>query len=167
MGDLIVIERVAWDWFVSVTVARRDASDKSLFSLTFALYRAICKRQGLVLRALPIGQRIESGSDPAHRHVHFLIGGLRKVGTAERMWLIWYFNRLVGYRENSLGKIPNGTIRCRLYRAGGGAAAYLLKDLNASEAGGFAGSELWLSNAAARCMASRSARAGQRMAKSA
>lgn len=147
MCDLATISRVDWDWFVSCTLAERNASDHTLFKVSFACYRYIAKIQRVPLQALLIAQRIHSGVDPAHRHFHFLIGGLRRVGTPERMKLIAFYNRLVGSVENSLGKIPRGTIRVRLYDAKLGAVAYLLRNLNSSEAAGWLQSEVWLSKA--------------------
>jgi hypothetical protein len=163
MSDILAMNRIDWDWFLSCTLAKRNASDRELINISWALVRQVAKRQGLDYRRLPVARRIESGLDPAHRHFHLLLGGLRRVGAPERMVCMAIYQRLLGYRENSLMRIPNGTIRVRLYDSRGGALGYLCKVLNQSEAYGWMHAEVELSDAA-RLAASRSANAGLRMA---
>jgi len=129
VGDLIVLERIRWDWFVSCTVAARDMSDNSLRRLFFVLKSRILKVQKLDARLVPWALRIESGVDPRHRHFHFLIGGLSKVDQQQRFRTMATWDRMCG----STPENPRGSCRARLYDPAKGAAGYLADVLNDAE----------------------------------
>ncbi|OGV57183.1 MAG: hypothetical protein A2283_20975 [Lentisphaerae bacterium RIFOXYA12_FULL_48_11] len=146
-GDLVILERVQWDWFVSCTVKSRNASDVYLARKSFALFRYICRRQRLYFPNLPWALRIESGVDPEHRHFHCLVGGLPSIGQNERFACMNRWEYLVGTKnpEN-----PRGTCRVRLYDPQRGAADYLAQVLNTSEHKGWMEGHIRLSEAAVR-----------------
>jgi len=161
-GDRILLDLVAWDWFVSCTVKERNASSNRLRGLFFALKYQLCKSQKLDARNVPWALRIESGVDPCHRHFHFLVGGLKHVGQGERFKLIASWSNLVGTKDP---ENPRGTCRARLYDPARGAVGYLTDALNASELEGWLSSDIEMSDAAYReawlAHRARSGRAGQ------
>ena len=143
--DLVILERVKWDWFVSCTVKRRDASDIYLTKKCFALLRWIARQNKIYFPRMPFALRIESGASPEHRHFHFLVGGLRNTGTSMRFAAINRWCYLVGTKnpEN-----PKGTCRVRLYDGSRGAACYLSSVLNAAEYRGWSEGLLRISHSA-------------------
>ena len=143
--DLVILERVKWDWFVSCTVKRRDASDIYLTKKCFALLRWLARQNSVCFPRLPWALRIESGVSPDHRHFHCLIGGLLHTGISMRMAAINRWCYMVGTKnpEN-----PKGTCRVRLYDGSRGAACYLTSALNAAEYRGWSESYLRISHAA-------------------
>ena len=144
--DLVILERVKWDWFVSCTVKRRGASDIYLTKKCFAVLRWIARNNKLFFPNMPWALRIESGKDPDHRHFHFLVGGLIRKSLPDRMKCIAKWDRLCGALANS--ETPRGTCRVRLYDPRGGAAGYLAKVLNSSEYEGWTRSTMRISDAA-------------------
>jgi len=160
VGDVSFLGRVDWDWFVSCTVAKREASDVYLKKKAFALIRSICRTQHVHFLQTPFALRIESGRDPRHRHFHFLIGGLTRTSVSERFRTMACWTALLGgMREKfvagssePVGLVP-GTCRVRLYDGASGLASYLTKTLNASEVWGWCRAEgIIVSHAAGRCV---------------
>ena len=143
--DLVILERVKWDWFVSCTVKRRDASDIFLTKKCFALLRWLARQNSVYFPRLPWAIRIESGVSPDHRHFHCLIGGLLHTGIGMRMATINRWCYLVGTKNP---EIPKGTCRVRLYDGSRGAACYLVSVLNAAEYRGWSEGYLRISHAA-------------------
>jgi hypothetical protein len=143
--DLLILERIRWDWFVSCTVQRRSVADRVLRTRFFALIRQIAGRQGMASDRIVWALRIESGVSLDHRHFHALVGGLRSVGQTERFWTMHKWSYLCGTRNP---KNPRGTCRCRLYNPTRGAAAYLASELNTSEYKGWSEGFVELSHAA-------------------
>lgn len=143
--DLVILERVKWDWFVSCTVKTRNAGDVYLSRKAFALLRWIARQNSVYFPRLPFALRIESGVSPDHRHFHFLVGGLRNTGTSMRFKTIDRWCYLVGTKnpEN-----PRGTCRVRLYDGSRGAACYLISVLNAAEYRGWSEGHVRISHAA-------------------
>jgi len=143
--DLLILERIEWDWFVSCTVKKRNASDVYLSKKAFALLRWIARKNKVRFHNLPWALRIESGIDPEHRHFHFLVGGLVHTGLGMRMVCIHRWEYLLGTTNP---KNPKGTCRVRLYVGSGGAVSYLAQVLNASENKGWTESNVRISHAA-------------------
>jgi len=145
-GDITTIEAIRWDWFVSCTVAQRGATDVFLKRKAFALFRYIARRQHIRFSDLPWVYRIESGSDPDHRHFHFLVGSLTHKSQTERFQLMARWNILLGGSPDRI----KGTCRARLYDPACGLAGYLAKELNGSEVRSWVNGMVTLGNAAAR-----------------
>lgn len=156
VGDITVLENVGWDWFVSCTVAAREASDVYLKRKAWALLRGIARHQHVHFQYLPFALRLEAGVDPCHRHFHFLVGSLKRQSQNERFRTMDLWGRLLGSTPDRL----RGTCRARLYDGSCGLESYLSKQLNAAEARGWmSGDAVILSHAAAR-IAFRNARMG-------
>ena len=147
-GDISTLELIGWDWFVSCSVAARAASDIYLSRKAFALLRCIARYQHVHFQQLPFALRLESGTDPDHRHFHFLVGSLRHKSQGERF-------RVMSRWESLLGGTPDrirGTCRVRLYDSACGLAGYLAKALNRAEVQGWlSGDSVRVSHAAMRC----------------
>jgi len=143
--DIVILERVKWDWFVSCTVKMRDASDVYLTKKAFALLRYLCRKDNIYFPNLPFAIRIESGRDPYHRHFHMLVGSLVHTAINARFDCMNRWCYLVGTADP---KFPKGTCRVRLYDGSGGAACYLASVLNGAEYRGWTEGSLRISTAA-------------------
>lgn len=144
-GDLVILERVKWDWFVSCTVKKRNASDVYLNKKSFALLRWIARKNKVPFHRLPFAMRLESGVSPEHRHFHLLVDGLVHTGISMRMAVIARWNYSLGGKEP---ENPRGTCRVRLYDGRRGAAHYLASQLNSAEYQGWANLYVRISHAA-------------------
>lgn len=145
-SDMLILERVKWDWFVSCTVKKRNASDIYLMKKAFAILRWVARNNKLYFKSMPWALRIESGFDPEHRHFHALVGGIVNKSLPDRMKCIAKWDKLCGLLSNP--EIPRGTCRVRLYASQGGAAAYLAKVLNSAEYEGWTRATVRISDAA-------------------
>lgn len=126
----VVLRLVRWDWFVSATVKQRDESNRKLEKLAFAWLRSVCRNQKIYFPSLHWVLRIESGSNPSHRHFHLYVGGLQNTGKSARMYCMHLYDALVGTVPE---KSPRGTMRIRRYRSSITSEDYILKKKNTSE----------------------------------
>jgi len=127
--DLYVLNRCAksWQLFGSLTVAARGVSDIYLHKKMFSLLRWCARKGHVFFPHLLWAYRIESGLDPAHRHLHFLLGGLPLTNTGLRFSIMRTWENLTG----------KGTARVREYDSSMSGESYLLKCLNFSETYGW------------------------------
>lgn len=154
---LVLVEAAnqKWQWFASLTVRERSIHPLRLQRRLDSWLGRVAGGQGLAPSCLLTATRIETGLDPAHVHAHVLIGGLRRVGASARFVAMHAWTRECGSKcqpgagdSGGAVYIPDGTCRIRLYDPSAGAAGYLAKVLNASEAWGWARSEIGLSKRA-------------------
>lgn len=146
VGDISTLELIEWDWFVSCTTAVRGASDVFLTRKAFAFMRCTARLQHVYFPDLPWALRLESGTDPNHRHFHLLIGSLPKKSENERFRMMAKFEMLLGGTPDRV----RGTCRIRLYSSADGLAEYIAKACNRAEADAWGRGEVVVSNSAFR-----------------
>jgi len=125
-GRLYDLACQRWDWFCSLTIRQRGASDYKLEALFQRWICLVGKMSGN--HSLRWALRYDCGVDPRHRHLHAFVGGVRNGLALARAAGLWrdLCGGTVSYVDaDGVHEIPCGFCLIRTYSPRLAGAEYL------------------------------------------
>ena len=116
--ELQILNKIAWQFFATLTFKSERLPERVRLSLFFALLREFCAEFDLKFAYLLWCLRQESGETFGRRHFHFLLGGAREalVNLTTCFWLMDKWEKLGG-----------GMARIHVFDSRLNAGSYILK----------------------------------------